>query len=309
MPVVPRKDEILLAILDGFLSQHTAWLKYLDECEAAGEDIGPVPDTFWDSADALRDGWIGHVPDSCARLTPRVDAFREVLTAYDTSADAGMGEGIPGEGFWRAVEALRKAREAAPAQQALRDPEPLAELVKLSNMPAMQPAVMWNLRDDTGAYSFSQIKEEIDDPGRWTTRNPKWVHPSIQAEIDAAETLDKYERMATQRHDEPPTDDGRDAGPESIEDLIATGVPDPQIKVMRQCTDADLAAARKKLSDDEAERLADSVDRAEAKILELAAKGEANRDIAAKLNMDPRTVASVVRRATKKPAGKQKQPA
>lgn len=171
-----RRSDQLRTVADDFCKIHNAW---------ADDKNRIVPDeVYWDGVDALIETFgSGDIPEECRGLHEAVQAFREERDEFDSRDDTGVI--MPGDGFWRAREAIQDALTTATATVQMAPIESIASLRGLNPPPTdTQIALIWNFVDRFGNPMPQLVQKELDVPGS-VTKTPgsidgqDWVHPHV----------------------------------------------------------------------------------------------------------------------------------
>lgn len=220
-----ERREHLLMVVDHLTETHDAWVKgemtQLNEAfELATTDM----------LDVFQDGTI---PGDLRDLNHRVDQFREQWQAWVELNSRRAVSPIPGNGFWHAFEAVRAAREAArpKARPTLESIKSLKEQ-KVSDR---QICKIYGWLDPGGNPEIWKVQEELDDPGRHSTKIAGWLPPH---ERKRQESNDRQQRILDRiRADrEAKLARAAAAAPEDFQELVESGVSARQIAKMKHLT-------------------------------------------------------------------------
>lgn len=218
-----ERREYLLLVVDRLLETHKQWVAsdtpYMtEEFEKAVEEAIEVFDS-------------GSVPANCRDLTARVESLAEHWHAYRSQALLSRDSHLlPGNGFWKALEQTREAREGARPQADVAL-ESIADLTR-QNVSDRQICLIYGWVDATGQPEIWRLREERAKPGAHTgegfeppLRKRRLEREQRQREIVAGirqQQARKLERLSSKPA-------------ESLEKLVADGVSAKQIAKMLGC--------------------------------------------------------------------------
>ncbi len=231
MDLQARRGELLEAVKT-LEDAHQAWVE------------GDQPWITEELEDAIEDTVVtcaaGAIPADCRELVANVENLGREWEAFAARLRRSTRVAIlPGEAFWRALEAVEEAaqRTTAPPKRQL---EPIAVL-RAQNVSDAQIARMYGFLDAAGAPEPWKVQEELDEPRRHTGEETGWVSPlerrDRQREDEARAGLTRLRERARRRIEQ-----RAKPCPESLEELVQQQVPLEQIARMLRKTPEEVLA-------------------------------------------------------------------
>lgn len=223
-----RKTHLLL-VVDRVLRVRDEWaasdVPYITEAwEEAMDDMAAV---FSD----------GDLPGECRQMATHVNLLLGCWREWwDRNQRADLPRDktpAPGPKFWGALSAVEDARDRA-------RPQPVKRLESVASLKALQPPVgdqqicrIYGWRDEFGHWETWKIEEELAEPGKHSTKDPKWCPPHEkrrqEAETAQRAAVARAKRSLAQKLERMTT-----PAPESIAMLVRQGVSAKQIAHMHK---------------------------------------------------------------------------
>lgn len=224
------REDFLTDLVKHFLDIRTAWID--------GDDRF-ITETFETACDDLVDSFAsGDIPAELRKVERVVSGqiAAEWAAWKKRAASADDHTLLPTADFWKAVERLEQAAEAA-QQRPAAAVESISEL-KRQGVSDQQICVIYGWVDRRGAPEIWRLREELSEPGKHTAG---WVNPvekrRREREDREREISDRIRRRQTNKLNaltEPCA--------ESVEQLVQQGLCVSQISKMRKCPPADVFA-------------------------------------------------------------------
>ena len=225
------RREHLLLVVDHLLATWNAW--------NADSDMRFLNKTFEDAIEDCLAVWaVDSIPGDLRTLHARVEELAPQWQAWNEKNERSGGRyPMPDQGFWRSLENIEAAREAAirPVRRRL---ESIAQLDAEKVSPA-QICKIYGFVTDQGTPEYWKLDEERAHPGKHTGEGTGWMPPASRRDMERdTQRLAALERVKSQRETKMRL--LTRVAKETIEELIATGVSGKQICKMKKLLQVDL---------------------------------------------------------------------
>lgn len=298
-----REDALVCAVLE-LIDHRNAW--------QAGSEENKLPEAFLTHVDATINLFEtgGGIPQDCLGLFKLVERLKKEWEEFQMYI-SGRNP-VPRQEFWRIITEMENTLTFAQPSVNEQRIEGVQELAG-QGVSHRQIALIYShegvgpfmTNDKTPLPRVDLVKDEIAKPG--SIIKPDFVHPRIIAERElASRYTNRIARRAAEIREQ--LEQGKveqtaavPVGPESIDELLAQGVPDNQIVKIKQCTLMEVLETKKRIADEQKSGAVpvDNQDPAvESSIFEFIASfpDAKNADIAKALNVTVRDVSSARRR-------------
>lgn len=214
----------LLLVIDHLQGVHEEWMN---------SDATVVTEPFRSAIEETVEVFgNGDLPNDCRELNARVEEMGKQWSVYQERIEAsGNTEELPGNGFWRALEAVEKGREAARPHRRVQL-ESLSEL-KEQKVPDTQICKIYGWVDSENRPELWKLREEREKPG--THLGPDFVPPLERKRLEADAQREAYLKKMVERS-KAKVERISAPAPESWEELFAQGLSARQLAKLKNCT-------------------------------------------------------------------------
>lgn len=219
-----ERQEYLFLVADNLIEERRVWSE-----DNSLEGL-PVGGPLWMAAElAVETFASGTIPASCRNLCRAVEEFAKHWKDHTSRAEvSGIDNLLPGNNVFSALDVVVDVRTGS-SMRVTKTIETVAELVK-QNVTPIQIAKIYEWLDDNGNGDVAKVRDAINNPGKYDGEE------HVKAMQEKERKRQELARMQAARMRQ--RIDGRrptapNAGPESIELLVAQGLNAAQISKVK----------------------------------------------------------------------------